>query len=159
MVREKNRIEVEAHNQKKEVTYTLALHEQFADKTFEELKAIYLTPLPINIELKVIIASKPTSRSFFGSLTASSTINVNWTQKGYVPKVTNQGFCGSCYAHTGVADIQSSYLMKGISLKLSIQQIVDCSSNFGNYGCEGGWMGYVFDYVLVNGITMTKYYA
>jgi len=75
-----------------------------------------------------------------------------------VPAVTNQGNCGSCYAHTGVADIQSSYLMKGISVSLSIQQIVDCSFSSGNQGCLGGWMGKVFDYVLVNGITLSRNY-
>lgn len=136
----------------------MALHEQFADKTFEEIKAIYLIPLPINLEGKVRIAQKPTSRSFFGSLTASSNINVNWTKKGFVPPVTNQGICGSCYVHAAVADIQSSYLMKGISVGLSIQQIVDCSYSSGNVGCKGGWMHRVFDYVILNGITSSKSY-
>jgi hypothetical protein len=75
-----------------------------------------------------------------------------------VPSVTNQKNCGSCYAHTAVADIQSSYLMKGINISLSIQQIVDCSFGYGNYGCFGGWMGNVFDYVIVNGITLSKNY-
>lgn len=83
---------------------------------------------------------------------------MNWVTKGFVPPVTDQGSCGSCYAHVAIADIQSSYLMKGFNYSLSIQQIVDCSSTYGNYGCQGGWMGNVFDYVLVNGVTLTKNY-
>lgn len=135
----------------------MALHAQFADKTFQELKAIYLTERPLDVEGKLMIVEKPTSKSFFGSLGASN-IYVNWTQKGVVPTVTNQGNCGSCYAHTGVADIQSSYLLKGIKVSLSIQQIVDCSFSFGNYGCQGGWMGKVFEYVIINGITLSQNY-
>jgi cathepsin L len=29
---------------------------------------------------------------------------------------------------------------------------------FGNYGCDGGWMGQVFDYVKLNGITTEEKY-
>jgi hypothetical protein len=52
-----------------------------------------------------------------------------------------------------VADIESSYRFRGINVTLSVQQMVDCTTGFGNLGCYGGWMGQVFEYVAVNGIT------
>ena len=45
--------------------------------------------------------------------------------------------------------------MKGFKVSLSIQQIIDCSSNFYNSGCNGGWMGNVFDFAKINGLTTT----
>lgn len=72
--------------------------------------------------------------------------------------MTDQGWCGSCYAHTGVSDIESSYRFRNKNVSLSIQQIVDCSTSFQNLGCYGGWMGQVFDYVIVNGLATRKAY-
>lgn len=43
-------------------------------------------------------------------------------------------------------------------MSLSVQQIVDCSLNFDNFGCFGGWMGQVFNYVTVNGVTTREEY-
>lgn len=45
-----------------------------------------------------------------------------------------------------------------MNLSLSVQQIVDCSWTFGNYGCYGGWMSQVFDYVKIKGITIEENY-
>ena len=59
--------------------------------------------------------------------------------------------CGSCYAFAAIADIESSYLFKGVQVDLSEQQMVDCSQNFGNSGCEGGWMAYCFSYAMFKG--------
>jgi hypothetical protein len=44
--------------------------------------------------------------------------------------------------------------MKGKNITLSIQQIIDCSNNFDNSGCAGGWMANVFEYVIANGVTL-----
>lgn len=39
-----------------------------------------------------------------------------------------------------------------ILTKLSVQQIVDCSSAFGNQGCNGGFTNYAFQYIIKYGI-------
>lgn len=60
--------------------------------------------------------------------------------------------CGACYAFTAIAAIEASALIHlGIRLKLSEQQMVDCSQNFGNHGCIGGNEAQVFDFVINNG--------
>lgn len=70
-----------------------------------------------------------------------------------VSAVKDQGFCGSCYAFAAVADIESSYLFRGKKVDLSEQHIIDCSEVFGNYGCDGGWMGFAFAFAMLKGVT------
>lgn len=74
--------------------------------------------------------------------------------------IKNQGhYCGACYAFTTTADIESSYLIKNGKLyDLSEQQIIDCSSSFGNGGCDYGFYRYSLNYVIRNGITLEQYY-
>jgi len=45
-------------------------------------------------------------------------------------------------------------------VKLSAQQLVDCSSNilFGNLGCVAGIVGYAYRYIAVNGVTTAEEY-
>ena len=54
--------------------------------------------------------------------------------------VKNQGSCGSCYAFAATAVIETMLAKyTGQPAKdLSEQQFVDCSSDYGNYGCGGG---------------------
>ena len=52
--------------------------------------------------------------------------------------VVDQGDCGSCWAFASTATIEGMYsITYGSKLKLSEQQMVDCSID--NLGCEGGW--------------------
>ena len=75
---------------------------------------------------------------------------VDWKAKGKVTRVKNQGQCGSCWAFAAVAVIESSHLIKSsTSYDLSEQQMVNCVKR--NYnGCNGGWMDWVYDYMLLN---------
>ena len=47
----------------------------------------------------------------------------------------------------------------GKLVKLSEENIIDCSRPYGNRGCYGGYMGYAFEYIEANdGIDSEKCY-
>lgn len=49
-------------------------------------------------------------------------------------------------------------MKKNVSVELSPQQLVDCSFNYGNEGCEGGLMRYAFRYIKDHNITTEQNY-
>ncbi len=50
-----------------------------------------------------------------------------------VTPVKDQGFVGTCWAHSAVQSIEGQYAMKGNPLtKMSVEQIVDCDGLFKN---------------------------
>ena len=46
-----------------------------------------------------------------------------------------------------------------MSVNLSEQNLVDCSSSYGNYGCNGGWPDSAYDYIIAKkGISSSTNY-
>jgi cathepsin L len=43
------------------------------------------------------------------------------------------------------------FLKKGLLTSLSEQQIVDCSRDYGNFGCDGGLMTNSYKYIMAAG--------
>lgn len=84
--------------------------------------------------------------------------DVDWTREGKVTPVKNQANCGSCWAFSANAAIESAYLLAGQTVNLSEQQLVDCSRSYGNQGCNGGWMDSAFQYVIDHGLVSTADY-
>jgi len=77
---------------------------------------------------------------------------VDWRQQGAVNPVRDQGQCGSCYAFSSISAIETAYALKrGTLYSLSEQQVVDCSTPYGNLGCNGGLPGKVYTFIKAKG--------
>ena len=127
-----NVAKIAEHNADETQTYKTGIN-QFSDLTQIEFIATYLT-LKVNKKFENAVSSVETP--IVG--------DVDWVAKGKVSAVKNQGSCGSCWAFSAVGAIESAYLLAGQTLNLSEQQLVDCSTKYGNHGCQGGWMDSAF---------------
>jgi C1A family cysteine protease len=127
---------VKAHNAK-ESTYQLGYTGPHAAKTSEEYKQILGYKSSLYGDL-------PKTGQHVNSGTAAPD-SIDWTTKGVVTPVKNQGQCGSCWAFSTTGGTEGQWAVASGSLQsLSEQQLVDCSKK--NNGCNGGLMdaGFTF---------------
>jgi len=126
----------------------------FGDLTFQEFSATYKgrAPTPARTALTV----QPDN--IHETVKAGGVLD--WRTKGAVNPIQDQGQCGSCYSFSGICSVEGAWAIKnGQLLKLSEQQVVDCSRSLGNEGCNGGYEMYVFKYIMNNkGIGLSSKY-
>jgi cathepsin L len=67
--------------------------------------------------------------------------SVNWVTAGCVTPVKDQGNCGSCWSFSTTGSMEGAHCVAtGNLVSLSESQLVDCDTNDGNMGCNGGDM-------------------
>jgi C1A family cysteine protease len=137
-------------------TYELQLN-QFADMNSDEFR----TYIHGNGESCVLPEERKVISSDSGEEAVATCSSVDWVSMGKVNPVKNQGGCGSCWAFSAVACVESRYaIAKGTLNSLSEQELVDCSGSYGNAGCSGGWMDNGFKYIEANnGLALESDYA
>ena len=143
-----NLAKIAAHNADKTQTHTLGVT-QFSDLTQTEFSNIFLT---------MRVNTKFTDGSHARTMASKTVGDVDWVAQGKVTPVKNQGQCGSCWAFSAVASLESTLLLAGQNANLSEQQLVDCSRAYGNMGCNGGWMDSAFSYIKDHGISSSDDY-
>jgi cathepsin L len=110
----------------------------FSDMTPEEFKAANIRGLK--------------DRSQYGDLPSlgmheetpvEAGATIDWTTKGAVTPVKNQGQCGSCWSFSTTGGLEGAWqLSSGNLVSMSEQQFVDCDT--GSSGCNGGLMDQAF---------------
>lgn len=121
---------------------------QFADLTNKEFKEKYLNYSNNNNNTPT--KRKPTPENTSNPLPQIPD-EIDWTKKGVVTPVKDQGQCGSCWAFSTTGGMEGAYaLSTGKLLSFSEQQLVDCSKSAGNNGCAGGLMPQTYKWLLSN---------
>jgi len=127
---------------------------EFGDLTNDQFRQLFMG-LRFNAEaMRRNDAPRPGS----GAIRALP-LAVNWTAKGVVTPIKNQGQCGSCWAFSTTGSCEGAWaITRGKLYSLSEQQLVDCSDSYGNEGCGGGLMDWAFKYIMANGIEQETSY-
>ena len=126
------------------VDYKLRVN-QFFDRTDEELAQVTQSFKPSPASSKLKSSKRKVAASKLGSHPES----LNWSERGAVTSIKNQGSCGSCWAFAAAAGAESTLILSGkenVTVDLSEQYLVECTYES---DCSGTYhMRYVMEEIL-----------
>jgi len=115
---------------------------RFSDLTPEEFKYKYLG--------LVKKSNSSNKTNYYKPKVTDIPASWDWSQKGAVTDVKDQGMCGSCWAFSTTQNIEGrNFLKYNQLLILSEQQLVDCDKI--DQGCNGGEMQVAMQWLADNG--------
>ncbi|CAF2736770.1 unnamed protein product [Rotaria sp. Silwood2] len=129
---------------------------KFADRTDEELRV-----LRGRRHTKGYNGGLPFPKKELTSSNRAIPDSIDWRIMGAVTPVKDQGICGSCWSFGTTGTIEGAYFVKyGTSIRLSEQDLIDCSWGFGNNGCDGGEDFRAYQYIMKHdGIALEDTYG
>ena len=141
---------INTHNSRN-LNWKMAINE-YTDLTWEEFKKekTFVRPIKPNYQ---------TVTRVYNEIKEVPT-ELDWRNLNVLNPVKNQEQCGSCWAFSAIGAVESAVAIKtGVLYDLSEQQLVDCSTNYGNAGCNGGLMDYAFQYAVENKLCSEQEYS
>eukprot|EP00919_Chromeraceae_sp_WS-2016_P011807 GHVR01027573.1.p1 GENE.GHVR01027573.1~~GHVR01027573.1.p1 ORF type:complete len:134 (-),score=18.96 GHVR01027573.1:3347-3748(-) len=124
---------------------------QFGMLTEEEFANRFLGSLPLSQNI-IRTHSQDNNQEVAVDRANDGADTIDWIKEGAVTAVKNQGQCGSCWAFGTVGGCEGlSKIADGVLVTFSEQQLVDCSSSYGNRGCNGGTFSNGYQYVKEHG--------
>jgi len=129
------------------VSFTVGMN-KFADLSGEEFAEKYLAKVH---DLRGPHPPMCTPTTIAANSTMRASADWRTANPPVVTPIKDQGQCGSCWAFSTVASLEGQWALAGNTLtSLSEQNLVDCSQNWGNFGCGGGLMDQGFTYIHDN---------
>jgi C1A family cysteine protease len=141
---------IHSHNEHPETNTTLGVN-NFADLTREEFGDFVSNGLQTFPRQNIC---KP-----FNSKMPTADASVDWRTNNAVTPVKDQGQCGSCWSFSATGAMEGAWAIANNELlSFSEEKLIDCSSDYGNHGCNGGIMESAFHYSVDNGICSESEY-
>jgi cathepsin L len=143
-----NKHKIAKHNQKAAngmKSYTLGMN-KYGDLLHHEFVSIMN-----GYSLKIASEYKYNGSTFIPPANVMVPKSIDWREHGAVTEVKDQGQCGSCWSFSTTGSLEGQNFRKNGKLtSLSEQNLIDCSTSYGNNGCNGGLMDNAFAYIKDN---------
>lgn len=140
-----NKARIAAHNARAfagEDTYFMKMN-RFGDRLSREVSG---SMNGLNMSKYLKVARKP-GATFIPPANVDIPDSMDWRTEGAVTPIKDQGSCGSCWAFSTTGALEGHNFRKtGKLVSLSEQNLVDCSTKYGNEGCGGGLMDAVISF-------------
>jgi cathepsin L len=141
----------------KNLSYKLG-HNQFSGMDSEQFRAFlgYDRPIVPTYDYLTEDSGEGIYTYYTGDFSADKLPqSIDWTEKGAVSPVKDQGQCGSCWSFSTTGALEGAYFVKyGVLESFSEQQLVDCDNRLNggkDMGCKGGLMDNAFSWINKNG--------